>query len=102
MGRTIIRGRFEWDEDKALLNFKKHGIAFEDVLAIFDDPRFFEIRDGEHSSADEERFLGYGRMRNVVVAAAVYTERERTRIISARRATKKEEASYYGRTNRND
>jgi uncharacterized DUF497 family protein len=40
MGRTIIseNGHFEWDEEKAVTNFAKHGLAFEEILPVFDDP----------------------------------------------------------------
>ena len=97
MGKTVVCGCFEWDEDKAQANLKKHGISFEEAVAIFDDPYFLELRDDEHSTQEEERFLGFGLLRDTVVAMAVYTERGRTRIISARRAIKKEEMRYYDR-----
>jgi len=47
MGRTIIStdGYFEWDEDKAKINEKKHGIAFERSLSVFRDPKRIEFRD---------------------------------------------------------
>ena len=95
MGKTVVCGQFEWDEEKNELNIKKHGISFEEAVAIFDDPYFLELRDDEHSTQEEERFLGFGLLRDTVVAMAVYTERGRTRIISARRAIKKEEMQYY-------
>jgi uncharacterized DUF497 family protein len=45
MGRTIISadGRFEWDEEKALINLKKHGLAFGEILSVFDDPNSLEF-----------------------------------------------------------
>ena len=100
MGRTVVCGQFEWDEDKNELNIRKHGISFEEAVAIFDDPYFLELRDDEHSTQEEERFLGFGLLHDMVVAMASiqsYTERGRTRIISARRAIKKEEMQYYDR-----
>ncbi|MCL2261351.1 MAG: BrnT family toxin [Fibromonadales bacterium] len=97
MGQTVITpdGRFEWDADKSALNKKKHGLSFEEVLPIFDDPCMLEIYDESHSS-DEERINGLGLLNGIVVLFACYTERkERTRVISARKATLKEEEAYY-------
>lgn len=65
----------EWDEDKARQNIVKHGVSFEEATRVFFDPHFFEVLDEEHSTATEQRFVGYGVMRGVVVAATVFTER---------------------------
>ena len=45
MGKTIISedNRFEWDKDKNLANIEKHGIAFEEILEVFDDPAFLTL-----------------------------------------------------------
>ena len=99
MGRTVCYGGFEWDEDKARENLKKHGVSFEDAARAFFDPHFFDVLDEEHSTANEQRYVGYGVVHDVLVVATVFTERERVRIISARRATKKERMGYYGRAN---
>ena len=64
---------------------------------MFNDPFFFEVQDDEHSSLDEERMLGIGILHDLVIATTVFTERDRIRIISARGANDKEEASYYER-----
>ena len=42
---TVVNGKYEWDSDKAELNIRKHGIAFEEILSVFDDPYFYEIYD---------------------------------------------------------
>lgn len=85
---------FEWDPTKAAENLVKHGVAFEEAKSVFADPMFITFVDDEHS-VDEERYITVGisgRGRLLVVA---HTERqERIRIISARKATKKE-VSYY-------
>ena len=97
MGQTVITpdGRFEWDADKSETNKKKHGLSFEEVLNVFDDPYMLEIYDENHSS-EEERINGLGLVKGIVVLFACYTEREeRTRIFSARKATLKEEEAYY-------
>ena len=84
---------FEWDEAKRRLNIKKHGIDFEDVAEAFDSPMLSGLDTREDYG--EERWIGIGLMRNVVVAIA-FTERgsDRIRIISARKATKYERENF--------
>jgi uncharacterized DUF497 family protein len=97
MGQTIATpdGRFEWDADKSAANKKKHGMSFEEILPVFDDPYMLEIYDENHSS-EEERIKGLGLLKGIVVLFVCYTEREkRTRIFSVRKATSKEEEAYY-------
>ena len=86
--------KFIWDSEKAEINLKKHKIAFEDAARVFlDDYRFDDI-DELHSDF-EERIKTVGFVRNVL--AVIYTERgDINRIISARRATNREEAQYFG------
>ena len=86
--------RFEWDSDKNEINKTKHGISFEQILPVFDDPYFLERYDSEHSSMDEVRYFGFGCVNGIVVVATSYTERKRIRIISARLASSKEEEVY--------
>ena len=86
--------RFEWDSDKNEKNIAKHGLSFEQILPVFDDPYFLERYDSAHSSIDEERYFGLGCVQGVVVVAASYTETKRIRIISARLASPKEEEVY--------
>lgn len=84
----------EWDDDKNEKNFRKHRIYFEDAARIFLDDNRIEIFDELHSD-DEERIMVIGRVKNIL--AVIYTERgEKYRLISARKATKKEEEEYYG------
>ena len=86
---------FEWDEKKAENNLKKHGVDFHDAAAVFDDDFRIEWYDAAHSTT-EDRYHTIGRVRQVLFV--VYTERrEKTRIISARKATPREEALYYDR-----
>ena len=95
MGRTIVVGRFEWDEDKAKANIKKHGISFEDATALFDDPLLWERYDQSHSSIEESRYFGIGQIDGFVIVASCYTSRDgRIRFINARRATSKEKKDY--------
>ena len=97
---TVINGRFEWDSEKDEINKKKHGFSFSEILDVFDDPFFLERYDTEHSSLEEERFIGLGESGGAVLVMTAYTERERIRLISARFATESERKLYYdSRTN---
>ena len=85
---------FEWDPDKSEANLKKHGISFHEASTVFGDPLAISFNDPDHSIG-EHRFLtfGYSRMNQLLVI--VHTERHgKTRIISARRATRQEREIY--------
>jgi uncharacterized DUF497 family protein len=100
MGKTILSddGRFEWDEEKAMVNIKKHGVAFEEILSVFDDPNMIEYFDDSHSTDEEDRIRGIGMLQDVLLVYVCYTERNgRTRIYSARKTTPGEEVKYYER-----
>ena len=87
--------QFEWDEDKAALNLKKHGVRFETTAKVFCDEYRIELYDAEHS-ADEDRYNTIGMVDNILFV--VYTERKnRIRLISARPANSKERSLYYDR-----
>ena len=81
---------FEWQAGKAQTNFRKHGVGFEEATTVFADPLARIFDDPDHS-ADESREIIVGhstRPRPLIVS---FTERgDRVRIISARRATKRE------------
>jgi hypothetical protein len=85
---------FEWNPAKAETNLRKHDVSFEEGVTVFADPLSLNMPDPLHS-AEEERFLVLGmsiRQRLLVVA---YAERgRRTRIISARKATRRERNDY--------
>lgn len=86
---------FEWEPAKAAENLRKHrGVTFEEASTVFDDPFAVTMSDPEHSEG-EERYLklGYSTRQRLLVVS--YTERqERTRIISARQATRTERRIY--------
>lgn len=83
--------RFEWDDDKARINFFAHKITFEVACLAFDDPNAVEERDDD---PDEDRFNLTGMVRDRLVTVT-YTERPpRMRIISARKANRREQAKY--------
>ena len=86
--------RFEWDDEKAVANLEKHGVSFGEATEVFYDPNALEGYDAEHSG-DESRFfiIGLSSRRLLFV---VYAERleDTVRIISARRAVRKEQEEY--------
>lgn len=88
--------RFDWDERKNKRNRTKHGVWFEEAQTVFEDPRGRLFQDPDHSE-EEERFvlLGMSSVGRVLVVVHCYRENESLmRIISARKATKKEVQSY--------
>ena len=87
---------FEWDEDKAKINLQKHGVSFEEAQTVFYDENALLIDDPDHSE-DEERFiiLGLSAGTRLLVVCHCYRASETViRIISARKATRKE-TKYY-------
>ena len=81
---------FEWDRRKAAANLKKHGVTFEEASTAFGDPLSLTIADPGHS-VGEERFVLLGQSRYGQLLVVVHTEDEdHIRIISARRATRRE------------
>jgi len=91
----VVHGKFAWDSNKNEINIKKHGLSFDAIIEVFNDPYFIEKIDIEHSTLEEERLIGIGSLNGFVIITIVYTKRDRTRLISSRLATKKEEAFYY-------
>jgi uncharacterized protein len=85
---------FEWDDGKAAENVRNHGVSFAQAVLAFRDPFAVEWIDLRETYG-EERIVLLGMTGNQVLTV-VYTERaERIRIISARRATKNEQAHYH-------
>ena len=84
---------YQWDEAKRLTNLRKHGIDFADVPAVFDGD-ILTVED-ERLDYGEQRFVTFGLLKGRVISV-VHTEREdHTRIISARKATKYEQRTYF-------
>ncbi len=84
----------EWDENKRIVNLKKHHIDFIGSEEIFDG--YTITIEDDSVNYDEQRFITFGKLQGRVVVAVVHTERkENIRIISIRKATKHEERYYY-------
>ncbi len=90
---------FSWDARKALGNLEKHGVSFEEAATVFADPDALEWEDFGHSLV-EGRFKRLGRSVAGRLLILIYTVRrmkdgkEAIRIISARRASRKERKAY--------
>jgi uncharacterized protein len=87
---------FEWDSNKAELNIKNHGVSFEDAKEVFFDDFALDVFDDSHSDFTEQRFLILGlTAKDVLLVVYTIRQDEIYRIISARKATKSEAASYW-------
>jgi len=85
---------FEWDEEKAKSNLKKHRVSFDEALTVFTDPFSLTIPDPGHSSG-EQRYSDIGSSERGRMLVVVYTERgSNIRIVSGRKATKSERKIY--------
>jgi uncharacterized DUF497 family protein len=93
------RFEFEWDQEKALSNLKKHGLSFREASTVFLDPLATTIVDHDHSER-EWRWATLGLSRIGILLVVIHTYRELVgasaaiRIISARRATPSEMRDY--------
>jgi uncharacterized DUF497 family protein len=88
---TVTFGDFEWDDDKAAANAVKHGVTFEEATTVFLDLDYLLIRD----ALEPEGFVAIGMSSRTRVLFVVHCERgERLRIVSARRATRRERETY--------
>jgi uncharacterized protein len=84
---------FDWDPDKTAANLRKHGVDFADAVGVFGDE--YALRREDPDAQGERCFVTIGIDFLGRVVVVVYTYRgERIRPISARRATRRERASY--------
>jgi uncharacterized DUF497 family protein len=86
---------FEWNEQKALMNVKKHGVTFDEATTVFDDP-LAQIFDDEWHSPGERREIIIGNSERNRLLIVYFTERMKgiIRVFSSRPATKKERKDY--------
>ena len=87
--------KFEWDEAKNIANQKKHGVGFDEAATVFSDELARLIPDPEHST-DEDRFilLGMSDRHRLVLVSHCERDTDLIRIISARKADKRERKAY--------
>ena len=85
---------FEWQDDKARENLRKHRVSFEEAKTVFNDPLSITIADPKHST-EEDRYIDIGLSAKGQILVVVYTERGlNIRIISCRKATAAERRTY--------
>lgn len=85
---------FEWDSRKARANVAKHGVSFEEATTIFGDGLSVTVPDPDHSIT-ERRHITMGKAFNGKLLVVVHTDRtDNIRIISARRANRRERRFY--------
>ena len=83
-----------WDPRKAAANHKKHKVSFEEALTVFGDSLGRIVDDPRHSE-DEDRFVLLGQSERQRLLVVMFTERGETiRLISARKATRRERKNY--------
>ncbi|MBI5528517.1 MAG: BrnT family toxin [Deltaproteobacteria bacterium] len=95
----MIEMRFEWEEAKDRKNRREHGVSFEEAQTVFLDENAIRFFDPDHSD-DEKRFLMLGisfRLRVLIVCHCFRANDAVIRIISARKADKREETDYWTR-----
>jgi uncharacterized DUF497 family protein len=90
---------FDWDNNKNQSNIAKHGISFEEAIAIFDDPNILNYEDTRFNYG-ETRFVSIGQIifvtqEKTVIIVVIHTQRNQTiRLISARKANERERKRY--------
>ncbi len=86
--------KFEWNPNKAVMNLRKHSISFQEATTVFDDSLSVSFPDPDHSIG-ESRYVIIGMSGSGQLLVVSHTDREnRTRIISARRASRHERRFY--------
>lgn len=91
---------FIWDPEKAESNYKKHDVSFEMAQTVFDDPFHLSLLDQKRHNHNEELWVTIGQAANAKTLIVIHMFKEDhdgeeiIRIISARKATKREEKDY--------
>ena len=87
--------KFAWDPRKADSNLRKHGIAFDEAITVFNDPMALIFDDMVHSEEEHrEIIIGFSTLHRLILVCFVERGKDSIRIISARRATKAEIKDY--------
>lgn len=84
---------FVWDANKAQQNERKHGIRFEEAASVFFDP-LFVIVDASRNDEARHAAIGFDAASRLLYVVHIEIEASCIRIISARRATSREEDTY--------
>lgn len=93
----MARVSFDWDPRKAAANLRKKRVSFEEAQTVLDDPAALWEFDAAHSGAEDRfRVIGYSD-RDRLLVVTVADRAGRFRVVSARRATKRERYAYESR-----
>ena len=85
---------FEWYKKKAKANLSDHKVSFDEAKTVFADPLYIDFYDPDHSD-DEDRYIVIGKSQRHRILIVSYRERDnKIRLISARKATRKEREDY--------
>jgi len=87
--------KFEWNKDKNKSNIKKHGLDFSDAFLCFESP--YLCSEDTRSDYQEKRFIAIGTIEGRVVVAVFAKRKNKTRIISMRKANEREKKKYKDR-----
>jgi len=90
----MTRDDFEWDETKAVENYAKHGVSFEQACEAFDDPFATEFAD-DREDYREDRIILVGVVKGRLLVVAHTLRGDKVRIISAREAEPRERRRYH-------
>jgi uncharacterized protein len=86
---------FEWNPRKAELNLKKHALSFAEAASVFTDPLASIFADEAHSATERrEIIIGHCSAKRLVLVCFTEVAKDRIRIISARRVTRREQRDY--------
>jgi uncharacterized DUF497 family protein len=87
--------QFEWDKAKAIANFKKHKVSFDEASTVFNDPLAHIFDDEKHSTEEHrEIIIGYSIINRLVLVYFIERNEDVIRIFSARQPTKNERQDY--------
>lgn len=86
--------KFEWDTKKEVINIKKHGISFSDAKDALSCGLVIALKEDETKEEPTFVYIGMCRKLNTIVVIVTYPEDDKTRIISARKANKRERRYY--------
>jgi uncharacterized DUF497 family protein len=92
----MVDDDFEWDDDKATANARKHGVTFEEARGVFRDPLAIELID-DREAYGEDRYVLIGMTQSRVLVVVYVLREQRNRIISARKAEPNERRAYHER-----
>ena len=97
---TPVHTLFGWDPRKAEANRRKHGVSLDEACTVFDDPLAVIFEDQNHSIVENREILvGHSVLNRLLLVCFTEQPGGRVRIISARRATKREQHDYETHTN---